>query len=96
MRRLDGVFLVAAAIVAASAVLPSPATFAAMATVRYEELKNWPALPSTFQMGEAAGVAVDASGHVFVFHRPGRGFDPAATNRSRVRRYSRSTATRGA
>ena len=30
-------------------------------------------------MGEAAGVAVDTSGHVFVFHRPGRGFDPAAT-----------------
>ena len=30
-------------------------------------------------MGEAAGVAVDAGGHVFVFHRPGRGFDPAAT-----------------
>ena len=30
-------------------------------------------------MGEAAGVAVDTNGHVFVFHRPGRGFDPAAT-----------------
>ena len=30
-------------------------------------------------MGEAAGVAVDTDGHVFVFHRPGRGFDPAAT-----------------
>ena len=30
-------------------------------------------------MGEAAGVAVDADGHVLVFHRPGRGFDTAAT-----------------
>jgi peptidylamidoglycolate lyase len=49
------------------------------AQVRYEEVKTWPALPAGFQMGEAAGVAVDADGHVFVFHRPGRGFDPAAT-----------------
>ena len=30
-------------------------------------------------MGEAAGVAVDTNGHVMVFHRPGRGFDTAAT-----------------
>ena len=30
-------------------------------------------------MGEAAGVAVDVNGHVMVFHRPGRGFDTAAT-----------------
>ena len=47
--------------------------------VHYEEVKNWPALPPGVQMGEAAGVAVDLDGHVFVFHRPGRGFDPAAT-----------------
>jgi peptidylamidoglycolate lyase len=50
-----------------------------MAAVRYEEVKNWPQLPSNVEMGEAAGVAVDTSGHVFVFHRPGRGFDPSAT-----------------
>lgn len=47
--------------------------------VRYEEVKNWPTLPAGVQMGEAAGVATDRDGHVFVFHRPGRGFDPAAT-----------------
>jgi peptidylamidoglycolate lyase len=51
-------------------------TFAA--AVRYEEVKNWPALPAGIEMGEAAGVAVGASGHVFVFHRPGRGFDTSA------------------
>ena len=51
----------------------------ARATVRYEEVKSWPALPASVQMGEAAGVAVDTNNHVFVFHRPGRGFDPAAT-----------------
>ena len=49
------------------------------ATVRYEEVKDWPKLPPGVEMGEAAGVAVDSNGHVFVFHRPGRGFDPAAT-----------------
>jgi peptidylamidoglycolate lyase len=51
----------------------------AAAAVRYEEVKDWPRLPPGVEMGEAAGVAIDTSGHVFVFHRPGRGFDPAAT-----------------
>jgi peptidylamidoglycolate lyase len=47
-------------------------------SVHYEEVKNWPRLPAGVEMGEAAGVAVDSNGRVFVFHRPGRGFDPAA------------------
>ena len=47
--------------------------------VRYEEVKNWPQLPAGVQLGEVAGVDVDANGHVFVFHRPGRGFEPSAT-----------------
>src|SRR5258706_6455848 len=47
----------------------------------YEEVKDWPRLPSGVQLGECAGVAVDANGHVFVFHRPGRGFDTAATEK---------------
>ncbi len=55
------------------------AAVTAAPTVRYEEVKDWPRLPAGVQMGEAAGVAVDANGHVFVFHRPGRGFDTAAT-----------------
>jgi peptidylamidoglycolate lyase len=70
MRRAAFVFL---AIVAGLATAPAPEG------VRYEELKDWPTLPAGFEMGEAAGVAVDSHGHVFVFHRPGRGFDPAAT-----------------
>jgi len=45
----------------------------------YQEVKDWPRLPAGVQLGEAAGVAVDVNGHVFVFHRPGRGFDTAAT-----------------
>jgi peptidylamidoglycolate lyase len=51
----------------------------APATVRYEEVQGWPKLPTAVQLGEAAGVAVDLNGRVFVFHRPGRGFDTAAT-----------------
>jgi peptidylamidoglycolate lyase len=49
------------------------------ASVHYEEVKGWPRLPAGVEMGEAAGVAVDANGHVMIFHRPGRGFDTAAT-----------------
>jgi len=55
------------------------AASAAAPTVRYEEVKDWFQLPAGVQMGEAAGVAVDTSGHVFVFHRPGGGFDTSAT-----------------
>ena len=45
----------------------------------YEEVKDWPRLPAGVQLGEVAGVDIDAHGHVFVFHRPGRGFEPGAT-----------------
>lgn len=48
---------------------------------RYEEVKDWPRLPASVQLGECAGVAVDRDGHVFVFHRPGRGFDTSATEK---------------
>jgi peptidylamidoglycolate lyase len=51
------------------------------ASLRYEEVGTWPQLPAGVQMGEAAGVAIDANGHVFVFHRPGRGFDTSATEK---------------
>jgi len=47
----------------------------------YEEVKDWPKLPANVQLGECAGVAVDANGHVFIFHRPGRGFEPDATEK---------------
>ena len=54
---------------------------AAPAVTRYEEVKDWPSLPPGVMLGEAAGVAVDLKGHVLIFHRPGRGFTPAATTR---------------
>src|SRR5712671_4989699 len=53
----------------------------AASTVRYEEVQGWPRLPASVQLGEAAGVAVDINGHVFVFHRPGRGFVLTATTK---------------
>lgn len=56
--------------------------FAAAATVtRYKEVKDWPSLPPGVQLGETAGVAVDVNGHVFIFHRPGRGFDLKAATK---------------
>jgi len=47
----------------------------------YEQVKDWPKLPANIQLGEVAGVAVDRNGHVLIFHRPGRGFDPKATTK---------------
>jgi peptidylamidoglycolate lyase len=58
-----------------------PASIHAVPMHEYAEAKDWPRLPATVQLGECAGVAVDATGHVFVFHRPGRGFDTAATEK---------------
>jgi peptidylamidoglycolate lyase len=60
---------------------------AAAATARpisptgYEEVRDWPKLPAGVELGEVPGVDVDAHGHVFVFHRPGRGFEPDATEK---------------
>ena len=51
----------------------------AATVTRYEEVKDWPKLPPGVQLGEVAGVAVDANGHVMIFHRPGRGFDLKAS-----------------
>jgi peptidylamidoglycolate lyase len=80
MRGLTSLIVAGAAVltltIANAALRPGSAEAAAPA---YEEVKGWPRLPAGFQMGEAAGVAVDTDGHVLVFHRPGRGFDTAAT-----------------
>ena len=50
-------------------------------TNQYEEVRDWPKLPPGVQLGEVAGVAVDVNDHVFIFHRPGRGFDTSATEK---------------
>ena len=48
-------------------------------TGMYVEARDWPKLPPGLEMGETSAVAVDNDGHVFAFHRPGRGFEPDAT-----------------
>src|SRR5262249_30953709 len=53
----------------------------AATVTRYEEVRDWPRLPSSLKLGEAAGVSVDGNGHVFIFHRPGRGFDLKAAEK---------------
>ena len=68
--------VVSAALVA---VTLSAAPAGAPAGAVYQEVKDWPRLPAGVQLGEVAGVDIDANGHVFVFHRPGRGFEPGAT-----------------
>ena len=79
MKNRGAIFLITAAgLLIAIGGVYRRATNTAAPTVRYEEVADWPALPVGVQMGEAAGVAVDKSGHVFVFHRPGRGFDTTA------------------
>jgi len=72
LAKLVGVMLIAGVL----AVSAAPAG-------RYVEVKDWPRLPPGVQLGECAGVAVDTNGHVFIFHRPGRGFDTAATEKLR-------------
>jgi peptidylamidoglycolate lyase len=49
------------------------------AATGYVEVKDWPKLPAGVELGEVPGVDIDGHGHVFVFHRPGRGFEPDAT-----------------
>ena len=51
----------------------------APASTGYVEVKDWAKLPAGVAFGEVPGVDIDAHGHVFVFHRPGRGFEPDAT-----------------
>ena len=77
------VVLVVAGFVLIAALLASGCrnAIAAATVIRYEEVKDWPSLPPHVQLGETAGVSVDSNGHVFVFHRPGRGFDLAAATK---------------
>lgn len=75
------ILLVVAGLLAGMRVGSGGAMIGGAVALRYEEVKTWPQLPAGVQMGEAAGVAIDTNGHVFVFHRPGRGFDTSATEK---------------
>ena len=77
---MNGHTIVVAGLLLTIPVLPG-APPASAAPPPYEEVKGWPSLPPGIQLGETAGVAVDRDGHVLVFHRPGRGFEPNATTK---------------
>src|SRR4030095_4201768 len=82
MRKSLRLLIAATTIMASFAALPAagPSLTSAPAPASgYEEVKNWPALPQGLELGEVPGVDVDSHGHVFIFHRPGRGFEPGAT-----------------
>jgi peptidylamidoglycolate lyase len=80
--RLRAVLVVAGSVLIVTLLAIGRRDAVTAATVtRYEEVKDWPSLPPTVQLGETAGVAVDVNGHVFIFHRPGRGFTLTATTK---------------
>jgi sugar lactone lactonase YvrE len=48
--------------------------------IPYDSVPNFFKLPLDLNMGEAAGVAVNSKGHIFVFHRGGSSHGPAFAN----------------
>jgi peptidylamidoglycolate lyase len=72
--RLRAILNVPACLLFVTLLASSRPAVAAATLTRYEEVKDWPNLPPGIVLGEVAGVAVDMNGHVFIFHRPGRGF----------------------
>jgi hypothetical protein len=62
--------------------LASPAAFAQQSApeIPYDSVADALKLPPDLYMGEAAGVAVNSEGHVFVFHRGGSSHGPAFAN----------------
>ncbi|MFT3680823.1 MAG: peptidyl-alpha-hydroxyglycine alpha-amidating lyase family protein [Ferruginibacter sp.] len=40
--------------------------------VRYELVKDWPQLPASYKLGQVAGIGIDTSGNIVLFHRAGR------------------------
>jgi peptidylamidoglycolate lyase len=70
-----------ASLVFVTGFLFSTSQHCAAQALSYEEVANWPKLPSGTELGEVSGVAADQSGQIYIFHRPGRGFDLRATEK---------------
>jgi len=66
----------------AAFMLLSPAAFAQQSApeIPYDSIPDALKLPPDLYMGEAAGVAVNSKGHIFVFHRGGSSHGPAFAN----------------
>ena len=69
-------------ILVASFVLLSAPAFAQQSApeIPYDSVPDALKLPPNLYMGEAAGVAVNSKGHIFVFHRGGSSHGPAFAN----------------
>jgi len=68
-------------LVAAFVLLGAPAMAQQSAPqIPYDSVPNFFKLPAVLHMGEAAGVAVNSKGHIFVFHRGGSSQGPAFAN----------------
>src|SRR6201987_3499495 len=59
---------------------PQQSAPATVALIPYDSVANFLKLPADLHMGEAAGVAVNSKGHIFVFHRGGSSQGPAFAN----------------
>ena len=68
--------LVSSAAIAQNATSPPPTT----PQIPFDSVPNVLKLPTDLYMGEAAGVAVNSKGHIFVFHRGGSSQGPAFAN----------------
>jgi DNA-binding beta-propeller fold protein YncE len=60
--------------------LSAPAFAQSVPQIPFDSVPNFLKLPADLHMGEAAGVAVNSKGHVFVFHRGGSSQGPAFAN----------------
>jgi hypothetical protein len=73
-------FLAAAILLLSSAAFAQQPDQQSAPQIPYDSVPNFLKLPVDLDMGEAAGVAVNSKGHIFVFHRGGSSQGPAFAN----------------
>ena len=79
LRWLMGLLALASTPVLAQAPAPQPPA-EQVPQIPYELVRDFLKLPADIHLGEAAGVAVNSKGHVFVFSRGGSSQGPAFAN----------------
>src|SRR3984885_303373 len=72
--------IVFAMILVSTAALAQEAPKQSAPTIPYDSVPDALKLPPDLYLGEAAGVAVNSTGHIFVFHRGGSSHGPAFAN----------------
>ena len=79
-RWLAGALAIASAPVLTQAALAQGGLMQDVAQIPYESVPDFLKLPTDMHLGEAAGVAVNSKGHVFVYSRGGSSQGPAFAN----------------